>query len=492
MSSLRFCEPVALALLCVLMAACSTIDGGGTGPGATSEPFYPITVGEYDGADDTDGALPAGPEYNDDCLPGPEGSDWFMGWQITCNASSATRSFVNPLDASFVEVEDVSGPFGNVCCGGMPPVAEADLDCQVLCMEQICEAARVQHVAWALDVSNDGAGGDCLDVNTNCGFDFDLCMTGTLHEQVAYPGALFSYFLEAECEAAHDQLISPYGSYGDYWDWIQFPNDPADDPVPLCAPIPEPEPGLPEHASENEVGEEPGTTVTLQWSVAGGPIESEQSLDAQVDLAYAVNPCARGECIGISHLHVTVPDGTYQGLVLENLHMILEHAPEEVPLSASGAFFLGPRMLRATLSLVVNGMPLVISGYNEGRARGVALPSTDTMTLTNILFGFDDGMIDATLELDINGSYVRHGPDALIKVIDAPTDCAMPVTFEAASRDLDGDPLTHTWWLPPWFLGTGNLLDATLTPGTYGVYLTSMDPSGRADSTALQYVRACR
>lgn len=483
-----------LALLCAPIVACSTIDGDGTtGIGGTYVSGLPATDGEYDGADDTEGEPPAfGPEDFNYCLPGPEGGPYFMGWQIACTASSATRSFVNPLDASFVEIEDVSGPFGNICCGGVATVLEADEDCQVLCMEQICEAARVQHVSWAIDVSNDGMGGDCLDVSENCGFDFELCMSGVLHEQLGGPGALFSYFMQAECEAIHDQEISPYHQTENYWSWVQFPNDPLDDVAPLCAPSPENEPGLPENAPENEVEEEPGTSVTLQWSIAGGPLDSEQSLDAEVDLAYAINPCASGDCIGFSRLHVTVPDDTYRGWKLENVHLILERAPRETPLSASGAFSLGSGALGATLSLAVDGIPLVITGVNQGHADGMVLPRSNTMTLTNLVFAFDDGMIDAALALNINGTYVRHGPDALIKVVDAPTDCALPVTFEAASTDLDGDSLTHMWWVPPWFLGTGALLEATLPPGTYHVLLTSFDSSGKVDSTALRHMRSCR
>lgn len=483
-----------LATLCAPIVACSTIDGDGTtGIGGTYVSGLPATDGEYDdGADDTEGEQGLGPEDFDYCLPGPEGGPYFMGWQIACTASSATRSFVNPLDESFVEIEDVSGPLGNICCGGISPVLEADEDCQVLCMEQICEAARVQHVSWAVDVSNDGMGGDCLDVSENCGFDFELCMSGVLHEQAGGPGALFSYFMQAECEAIHDQEISPYSDEYDWWRWVEFPNDPANDPAPLCAPIPDPEPGLPESAPENEVEEEPGTSITLQWSIVGGPIESEQSFDGNVDLAYAVNPCSSGDCIGLSRLHVSVPNGTYHGLELANARLIVEQAPRETPLSASGAFSWGSGTLGATLSLAVDGIPLVITGFNEGRVDGIALPRSNTMTLTNLVFDFDDGLVDAALELNINGTYARHGPDAVIKVLDAPTDCAAPVTFEAASHDLDGDPLTHVWWVPPWFLGTGSLLEATLPPGSYHVYLTSLDSSGRFDSTALHHVRSCR
>ena len=58
--------------------------------------------------------------------------------------------------------------------------------------------------------------------------------------------------------------------------------------------------------------------------------------------------------------------------------------------------------------------------------------------------------------------------------------------------ELDGDDLTHVWWVPPWFLGTGTLLEAALPPGAYRVYLTSIDPSGRSDSTALHHVRSCK
>jgi hypothetical protein len=392
----------------------------------------------------------------------------------------------------FLELEDVSGPFGNICCGGIASVEEADADCQTLCMATLCEAARVQHVAWAVDVSNDGMGGSCLDDHDDCGFDLELCMSGDVHEQIALPGALFSYFLEADCEAAHDQAISPYGTHGDYWDWVQFPNEPEDDAAPLCVPIPEPEPGPPERAPENEVEEEPGTSVTLWWSVGGGPINREQSLDARVDFAYAVDPCASGDCIGLSRLHVTVPDGTHQGLTLANLHLDVEQVAKETPLSGSGAFSFGSASLRATLSLSVDGVPLVITGYNDGRVDGVVLPRADTMILSNLVFGFDDGLVEGALELNINGSYVRHAPDALIKVVDSPTACAMPVAFEAASIDLDGEPLTHMWWVPPWFLGTGNLLDAILPPGSYRVYLTSFDSTGRFDSTALEHVRSCQ
>lgn len=145
-----------------------------------------------------------------------------------------------------------------------------------------------------------------------------------------------------------------------------------------------------------------------------------------------------------------------------------------------------------TLSLSVGGTPLIITGYNSGHVRGVALPRAGTMTLTNLVFELDDGMIAAELALNINGTYLRHAPDALVKVVDAPTSCTMPVTFEAASIDLDGDSLTHVWWVPPWFVGTGTLLEARLPPGSYRVFLTSVDSTGRSDSTALEYVRSCQ
>jgi hypothetical protein len=161
-------------------------------------------------------------------------------------------------------------------------------------------------------------------------------------------------------------------------------------------------------------------------------------------------------------------------------------------LVASGDFTLAPKALHATLSLSVDGLPLVITGYNSGHVRGVALPRAGTMTLTNLVFDFDDGMIAAELALNINGTYLRHAPDALVKVVDAPTACTMPVTFEAASTDLDGDSLSHVWWVPPWFLGDGTLLEATLPPGAYRVHLTSLDSSGKSDSTALEYVRTCQ
>lgn len=495
MSTSRANPSLALALAALgTLAACSTIDGGGTGTSATSglppPPASDDDTGDA-GADETGGGMGLGPEDFDYCFPGPEGTPILRGWHIACTAPTATRSFVNPLDSTYLELEDFSGIFGNVCCGGLATLYEADMACQLLCLELLCEAARVQHVAWAVDVSDDGMGGDCLDVTENCGFDFDLCMTGDYHEQHGQPGMLFSYIMQAECGAAHDQDLSPYSEVLDKWTWVEDGNDPTNDPA-VCAPIPEPEPGPPEGTPEHEMEEEPGTSVTLRWSVGGGTSHTEQSLDVAVDLAYAVVPCTSGDCIGLSRFHVTIPDGTYHGLELRNAHLVLERATEDTPLSASGAFSLGPKTLAATLSLTVDGIPIVLTGFNEGHARGVAQPRFDTMTLNNLVFDFDDGVIDAELELNINGSYVRHAPDALIKVIDAPTDCALPVTFEAASHDLDGDSLTHTWWVPPWFLGEGTLLEATLPPGSYRVYLTSTDPSGRSDSTALHHVRSCQ
>lgn len=230
----------------LILAGCSTIEGGGTsggggggGGGATSDSNGWDDTGG--GADDTHGAYPGEPEGFDYCLPGPEGSEFFLGWQVACNASSSTRKLVNPLDSSYAEIQDVSGHFGAICCGGVSSVIEADADCQILCMEHVCEAARVQHVAWALDVSNDGMGGDCLDSTAHCGFDFDQCMTGLLHEQTGQPGDLFTYILQAECEATHDQDLSPWDIQTDSWAWVEFPNDPSNDPVPLCAPAPEPQ-----------------------------------------------------------------------------------------------------------------------------------------------------------------------------------------------------------------------------------------------------------
>lgn len=336
-------------------------------------------------------------------------------------------------------------------------------------------------------------GGDCLDsAFESCGFDFEECMTGLLHEQTAQPGGLFTYILQAECEATHDQDISPWSNQTETWSWVEFPNVPYNDPVPLCAPEPEPEPGPPERAPEMEVGEEPGTSVTLRWAVADGPSGVEQSLDAKVELAYAIDPCIHGDCITISHIDVSLPDGLYQGFELENLHLVLEEPTVGARLSSNGRFALGERSLRATSSFVVDGIPVVIKGYNVGRFGGVADPRSDTMTLTNLFFEFGDGVIDAALEINFDGKHVHRAPDALIKLLDAPTDCAAPVTFVAATTDPDGDALTHVWWVPPWFLGTGTLLEASLPPGTFRIYLSSFDSSGRSDSTALQYVRACR
>lgn len=478
-------------------AACSTIDGGGVGGeagGGGSSDSNPWWETDGDGADGTEGDQPDGPEYSDACRPDPAGSEFFQGWQVVCNASSATRKFVNPTDSVYVELEDVSGPFGSICCGGSSPVEEADAACQVRCMEYVCEAARAQHVAWAVDVSSDGMGGDCLDsVVTDCGFDFEACMSGMLHEQTGRPGDLFTYVLQAECEAAHDQVRSPWGSDGNArWDWIELPNISGNDTAPVCAPAPEPEPGSPERSPEMEIEEEPGTSVTLRWVVAGGPSGTEQSLEPDVALAYSVSPCADGECISLSRLDLTIPDGIYHGLSLTNLHLILEEATPAVPLSASGGFVLPPRSLRATSSFNVQGIGIVVTGHNAGSARGVALPHADTMTLTNLAFDFDDGAFGAILEINLNGTYVRRAPEAVIKLIDIPTDCITPVTFEAASIDLDGDSLTHVWWVPPWFIGTGGLLEAPLPPGPHRIYLTSIDSSGRADSAALSHVRSCR
>ena len=113
------------------------------------------------------------------------------------------------------------------------------------------------------------------------------------------------------------------------------------------------------------------------------------------------------------------------------------------------------------------------------------------MTLSNPKFAYSDSLIAAELRVDVVGDYIKRGPTAVIVPVNVPRSCADPVTFRAASSDLDNQNLTHFWWVPGILVASATTLDLVLTNGTHSVALISKDPDGKLDATAIRYTRTC-
>jgi hypothetical protein len=147
--------------------------------------------------------------------------------------------------------------------------------------------------------------------------------------------------------------------------------------------------------------------------------------------------------------------------------------------------------LRVLMQTHVNGFPLVLSGWNVGMPRGRLSPAGDQLSLTDLRFEFEDSVIAAALEIDIQGHYDARRPNAQITLTSAPTSCAEPVALLATSWDDDQEPLEHAWWIRDVGTFKGPLVEVVLPAGEHDLMLTSFDPSGLFHSETLRYARRC-
>ncbi len=464
--------------------ACSTAAGGstGSGGGGTGGPGPdPTTTDAADEGSGGDG-LPIPPQYGDQC-----GESIALGWDTVCRASSTIREYTNPLTQIVVELDDEFEDFGPLCCEGMPSYEEANAGCEELCFQRLCGEALETHLWWATEVAP-----GCWDgLDPNCGFDMDACLAGTVHEQIIDDPNddldPVDYFLEVGCNALNTSGRSVTGT----WDWIQFPeNDPSDDP-PMCS-SPAGIGDAPGARQESfSASESAGTHAVLMWDFGEiGGIESSHALS--VDLGYGLIPCGNGAslCIDLRKLDVSVSDVVAQGLQLSHAHLSLEEAPASPFAVVAGRFTVPDGALRFLLSANVDGVPVILSGTNDGATAGHL--TEEGVTLSGLRFSYEDPLFAATVQIEVASAHHASKPRSAISVLDAPLDCNQPVAFHAATDEPDGEAVSYQWWLPPLTLGSSNTVEAVLPAGNHAVLLMTSDASGRTDATAMSYRRSCK
>ena len=224
------------------------------------------------------------------------------------------------------------------------------------------------------------------------------------------------------------------------------------------------------------------------------PKSSERWPDMQTLLQQLERPCAQasGDCLSLSQLEVVLPTYTSQGGVsITDATLSVTDAPP-APLS-SGSFTLPAGSVGATATATIAGNESSGKAVTTQDISGRISPATDTVSISNIVFSYDNSFFVADLRIDVQGSYGSRAPVAAIQVVDAPSSCGAPVAFQARSVDYDGDKLDHRWFVTETGESkTGALFETLLQPGTHHVSLLSKDPLNRTGSATLAYQRSCR
>lgn len=465
------------------LCACGGDDGGGTAggtEGGTEGGTAGGTAdGTADGSDESGGDLP--PPGSDRDPNGDQCGGDVNGWQTTCLVDSVTAatSDMGPILGA-PPVGASTGRF--LCCEGRPTIETADHGCDGICQLEVCEAAKLAHM------------NRCESCGPfDCGFDMSNCLAGSPHDQLvlcAMPIQLpFSYTLTANCEASNNEVRNPDGSFH----FLDQPvNDPMNDP-PFCMPSSElgldPPAGLGQFAGSASTG----TKARVTWSLADADGEQQsEALDA--DFEYALVPCAgpAGECLQITSLVLTLPTTEALGMTIAKARLEVVSVAEAPSMQRGQSFQFGDETIGVLMQAHVNGVPLVLSGTNAGVPHGVLSPAGDQFSISDLRFEFEDSIITAALEIEVQGQYDARRPNAQITRLDAPASCAEPITLLATSWDDDQDPLVHSWWVRGVGAFQGPLVELVVPAGELEVVLTSSDPSGLFDTETLRYDRKCQ
>lgn len=461
----------------LFLAACGD-DGGGDSGGDGGGTGGAEAGGSGDeGADDESGGIepPTPDEVGQQC-----GSD-VLGWQTRCRVETLTA-----VASDRGEIPGVP-PIGehtgrSLCCEGNPPIAEADAGCDDICDLEVCEAARIDHMNRC-----DSCG------PLDCGFDMSKCLQGGAHTQIvtcAAPLQLpFGYTLDVSCNSINNETRNPDGSFS----FLEQPtNDTMTDP-PVCMPTGGLDVEPPRGLGQFKGSEGEGTLARVTWSMAGAGGE-EQSEELDVVFEYAIVPCSApaGECLDLTALELTLPETHVMGLTIDQARLAVIAVTEAPMIERGEQFAFSDGSIRVSMQAHANGYPLLLSGWNAGNLRGRLSPAGDQLSLTGLYFEFEDSVITAALEIDIQGQYDARRPNAQITHLTAPTSCQDALTLLATSWDDDQDPLTHTWWIRDVGTFSGPLVEVALPAGEHDVMLTSRDPSGLFDTAVLRYARRCQ
>lgn len=468
--------------LILLMPACGGNGGGGTsgGDGGGTEGGG-TGGGGLDGADDESGGPPTPqPDENGDQCGGD-----VHGWETRCMVQAVTAE---ASDKGQIPGAPPDGEHTGrmLCCEGNPPVSAADAGCNSICIIEVCEAAKLDHMNRC-----DSCG------PFDCGFDMSNCLAGGAHTQTVTcltPAQLpFSYTLTAACSAFNNEARNPDGSF---WFLEQPPSDPdsSNDPA-ICNPPNNIEHDPPRGLGQFKGSQSDGTLARVTWSMGElGGEEHSEDLDALFQ--YALVPCGApsGECIQLTGLELTLPATEVLGLTITHARLGVISVTEAPMVERGESFRFSDGALRVLMQAQVDDFPLVLTGWNVGRPLGRVSPAGNQFSLSDLRFEFADGVISAALEIGIQGQYDARRPNAQITHVTAPTSCAEPVTLLATSWDEDEheDVLTHRWWIHDVGTFFGPMVEVVLPAGEHDVMLTSFDPTGLFDSDTLRYARTCR
>ncbi|MDC0669838.1 hypothetical protein [Nannocystis radixulma] len=412
------------------------------------------------------------------------------GWVTRCwNDNSFLRIGKDSNEQNAETIEEVvsssNTEFARTCCEGLALDETANTSCEALCQHRACEAARINHLEFA---ENTPGIHFCENAQT-CGFDMELCLQGTWHQQtIQFQTQSWSYFLRAGCEGVKsNEQVDEDGHFL----WREKPeDDPANNPA-MCS-------GSPNQLSDPQtvVGDDvavqaSGTTAMVAWAIGGASGVASAS-NATVDLSYNIHACDGGRCMALSNLHVGLPSTTVQGIAVENAHLVVYQVDTKPILQTTGSYAYAPGTIHAMLSAVAGLVPFSLRRSNVGAVQVQLSPGSDTLVLSGLKFDYTDSVLDAELQVDIVGDYTRRGPTAVIVPANVPIACDEPVTFRAASSDLDRQSLSHLWWVPNALVATSSTIDVVLPNGPHMIALVTKDPDGRLDATAITYTRTCR
>jgi len=463
-------------LTALLMSACN---GGGGGDNDSS--------GDTDGGVDPD-PDPAGQTCNE---PGQG------GWSVRCgiDAPNGSGGILGRYGSTNIVTESVFGetfwletvyPGEAECCGGCPSLETVQNHCFTSCTEQLCNDLKEHHDAVATS-------------SGFCGvpkFNMEACMLGQPYQQPRTRGlelleCEFKHFetVHANCGAPDwfitDRALDESGCF----EWL---SDGTPPPASCGMPVESGKGRAVVGGFTTDIARaDAGTYASVSWEL-GGDKGTERSEDVEVDLAYARVDCGKEQCFSLSQFQASIPNSSVEGLKIENAQLYISRATD-VAVGRSGDFSYAPGDLEAVLSADVNGMRVSLVGVTEDKVSGHASPSTGVVYLRDLEFDYTSDVFNASLTLSVEGAYTSTQPVADIAVVSAPASCSDPVAFVAATKDYDGDALSHKWEVATdGRVGSGELFEVELPAGEHRIVLRSSDGTPREGYATLDFRRRCR
>jgi hypothetical protein len=446
-------------LLSSLVLGCSTADGLDPGSSDTGGPPDPLE--------------PA---------PAPDGSACggeTFGWWTDCVVSGQV-SYENPLDpGQYLELEPFVGPtFG--CCEGKPDQATADEACVERCTKQLCDIAK--------NIYDDIARENEWSCTQGCTFDMTGCLAGIPVQQFPHApfGDYYPHEVTVSCAAMNVEPRTPDGTFTFVTTGLVNPETCGDPPEAQAAGL------LPLGALiANTAQEDAGTYALASWWTGTGEEKSQQgTIDVAAELAYAVRPCGEEECLELTRMHASIPEGPYAGLSVQSADLTLIAVSEPPVIDRTGGFEFPAGSLHFVLTATVGEASLAITRTNTTPARGRVSHAADLFEVTDLRLGYEESNFGAELRMDLVAAHTNRAPRAAIRRLDTPLDCDDPVVLQAATVDLDDDPMQHYWWTPNGMVQAATA-ELVLPTGAHFVVLVSVDQHGAHDATSLTFKRSC-